>query len=98
MADVKREIKALGQKVTGLKAGDNVTLVLKPPKPTVDATSAKNAAKTANDNILSAKEAIGLLKKARDMASGGNADGAKKLVDQAKGMMDTFSKSLTKAK
>ena len=59
MADVKREVRALGQKVTGLKAGDAVTLVLKRPKPKVAVTPAKNAAKLASEKLGDARSAVG---------------------------------------
>jgi hypothetical protein len=98
MADVKREIRALGQKVTGLKAGDTVTLVLKKPKPTVDATSAKTAAKVSGENITKARDAVSFLSRARAAASSGDGGIAKKLIGQAKSLMDQVGSSLTKAK
>ena len=55
MADVKREVRALGAKITGLKAGDNVTLVFKNPKPRVDASDAKLAIQITDDSINAAR-------------------------------------------
>jgi hypothetical protein len=98
MADVKREVRALGQKITGLKAGDNVTLVLKAPKPRVDATAAKKAAKISSDNISTAKDLMAELSRAHGMAKGGDHASARKIVDAAKDMLDDIKASLPRAK
>lgn len=98
MADVKREVRALGQKITGLKAGDNVTLVLKKPKPRVDATAAKKAAKISSDCISDAKDALADLSRAHGMAKGGDTTGARKLVDQAKAALDELKSQIPRAK
>jgi hypothetical protein len=98
MADVKREVRALGQKITGLKAGDNVTLVLKKPKPRVDATPAKKAAGIANEQISSARDALRALTRARDAASTGDAAGAKKAFDEAKKFLDGMQGQIPRAK
>jgi hypothetical protein len=98
MADVKREVRALGQKITGLKAGDNVTLVLKKPKPRVDATAAKKAAKIANDSISDAKNALADLSRAHGLAKGGDHAGARKIVDAAKDILDEIKSAIPRAK
>ncbi len=98
MADVKREVRALGQKITGLKAGDNVTLVLKKPKPRVDATAAKKAAKIANDRIAQAKTALADLSRARGMALGGDHDGAREIMEAAMAKLDEIKADLPRAK
>lgn len=82
MADVKREVRELGQRITGLKAGDQVTLVLKKPKPKVDAVSARRAAAIASEHVDLARSALTLLARARAMAAT-DAAGAQKLFEAA---------------
>jgi hypothetical protein len=97
MADVKREVRALGQKITGLKAGDNVTLVLKKPKPKVDATSAKRAAKISDEAIGSAKNVVRLLSAARRQAPS-NGEAAKKQWQEAKSIFESMQGAVPRAK
>jgi hypothetical protein len=98
MADVKREVRALGQKITGLKAGDNVTLVLKKPKPKVDATPAKRANQLAGEKLHQAQEALGQLSRARSLAASGDVAGARKLVDGARQALDAIKRETPRAK
>jgi hypothetical protein len=98
MGDVKRDVRALGQKITGLKAGDNVTLVLKKPKPQVDATPAKRAAKLAGDQLGLAKDVVRSLTKARDAASRGDATHAQETLASAQAALDALHADLNRAK
>src|SRR5512146_386626 len=88
MADVKREVRALGQKVAGLKAGDSVTLVLKRPKPKVDVKPAKDAAKLAGEKLTAARNAVATLSRAHDTAATGDAPSARKMLDEAREALD----------
>ena len=97
MADVKREVRALGQKITGLKAGDNVTLVLKKPKPKVDATSAKRAAKMTDEQVGAAKNVVRLLSSAR-RAAASDPTGAKKSWAEANEIFDGIEGAIGRAK
>lgn len=98
MADVKREVRELGQKITGLKAGDNVTLVFKKPKPKVDATAAKKTASIAAEHMDKAHDAIAALTQAHDAASNGDAKAAKGLFDDAKKVLSALQAAIPRAK
>jgi hypothetical protein len=97
MADVKKEVRELGQKITGLKAGDNVTLVLKKPKPKVDATCAKRAAGIADENTDVAREILNMISRAKDMAQS-DANGAKKLIKDAQRELGRLKGAVPRAK
>jgi ABC-type transporter Mla subunit MlaD len=97
MADVKREVRSLGQTITGLKAGDNVTLVLKKPKPKVDASAAKKAANLAEQHIENAREAIQSLTRAHSIAAQNPAE-AQKLLTRAKQVLDAVRAQVPRAK
>jgi hypothetical protein len=98
MADVKREVRALGQKITGLKAGDNVTLVFKKPKPRVDATLAKRAVEISEEAINSARDMIRALQNAKGLASDFKIPEAQKLLDQARKVSDKLFGEMSRAK
>src|SRR5690349_935057 len=98
MADQKRDVRALGQRITGLKVGDNVTLVLKKPKPKVDATSAKRAKKVSDDKIKQAKDALNLLRAAKQAAEGGDGATARKQVGEAQKLFDQVNGAISRAK
>jgi hypothetical protein len=98
MADVKRDVRALGQKITGLKAGDNVTLVFRKPKPKVDATVAKKAVTISEEAINSARDLVRELTRARQVASSGKVADAKRIFDTARKAADKLSGELPRAK
>jgi len=97
MADVKKEVRELGQKISGLKAGDNVTLVLKKPKPKVDATCAKRSAGIASEHVDVASDILNMISRARDMAVS-DAQGAKKLIRDAQRELGRIKGAVPRAK
>jgi hypothetical protein len=98
MADVKREVTALGQKVVGLKAGDNYTLVLKRPKPKVDATNAKTSSRTIKSQIEAAKTAIAQLLDAKGAVDRGDRKNAQALWERASSVVDDLRGAISSAK
>src|SRR5579859_1925184 len=98
MADVNRDVRELGQKITGLKAGDNVTLKLKKPKPKVDATAAKKTAAISEEHLDKAHDCVAALARARDSAHAGDSAGAKAAFKEAKDLLGQVQAAVPSAK
>ncbi len=98
MPEVKREIRSVGQRLSGLTAGDQFTFVLKRPKPRVDAENARRATSIVRDKLASAKRGIAALSAARAAAKQGNVEEALQAVDLAQSLLLALQGGLSDAR
>jgi hypothetical protein len=98
MADIKREIRGVGQRLSGLSAGNSYTFVLKKPKPTVDIENARRATSRALDQLAAITQAAAELDSARDEAGRGEVQTARGSYARAKSLLSGMNRGLADAK
>jgi F0F1-type ATP synthase membrane subunit b/b' len=98
MADIKREIRTIGQRLSGLTAGNKYTFVLKRPNVRVDVQNAERAIELAHQHTTTARKLLGQLAKAREDAIRGDHQSARGLLDSAKALVRDVNKGLSDAK
>jgi len=98
MADIKREIRTLGQRLSGLTAGNKYTFVLKRPNVRVDVVNAEKAIALAEAQIGAIRKLLVELEQTRDEALRGSADGAKGKLTSAKNVAREIGKAVFDAK
>ena len=65
MAEIKKEVRSIGQRISGLQAGETYTFVLKRPKPTADLTNARRCIKLTTGYLETARLAVDELEPGR---------------------------------
>ena len=98
MADIKREIRTLGQRLSGLTAGNKYTFVLKRPNVRVDVMNAEKAIEMAEAQIGAVRKLIANLENVRDEAMRGNVDSAKGQLLAAKAVSREITRAVSDAK
>lgn len=98
MPDIKREIRGVGQRLSGLSAGNSYTFVLKKPKPTVDVENARRATNRALDQLAAIAQAASELDSARDEASRGEVQNARGSYNRARSILTSLNRGLADAK
>ena len=84
MGEIKKEVRAIGQRISGLQAGETYTFVLKRPKPTPDLTNARRCVKMAGGYIETAKLIMEELEQAHQRANFGDSVSARASWQKAK--------------
>ncbi len=88
MADIRKNVRAIGQRISGLQAGDTYTFVLKRPKPTPDLTNARRCVKLTSAYIDVVRSITDELEHAHQRAMLGDLTGAKAAFQKAKNLFD----------
>ena len=84
MAEIKREIRTLGQRLSGLTAGNTYTFVLKRPNVRVDVFNAIRCLELAEEQITQLRKLLATLERLRDqMAQGGGSARASLAAEKA---------------
>lgn len=95
-AEVKKPIKALGERITGLRAGTKYVFVL--PKPKAKLDNAKSAAKLATEIVEQVGAIAKQLAAAKKSVGRGDFKGAETAVKAAKAAYDALGQKLKEAK
>lgn len=90
-AEVKKPIRALGEKISGLKAGTKYVFVLPKQKPKLD--NAKSTQKNSKTSAEGAAKLQKLLGQAHAAMKRGDKGNAKSFFDQAKQLYATVEKT-----
>lgn len=98
MPDVKREIRGVGQRLSGLSAGNTYTFVLKKPKPIVDVENARRATLRAQAQLEATQQAAQDLDSARDEAGRGEIARARQSYEHARSILSGMNRGLGEAK
>lgn len=98
MAEIKKNVTTLGQRITGLQAGNQYVFILKRPSLRPDVENAHRATRIAHEQVLAHRKAITVLKQAREEAKRGNHDSAHSLLEQAKAAHAEVLKGIMDAK
>lgn len=97
MAETQREIYAIGQRITGLTAGEEYTFVLKKPPPRVDVENARRSVQAAESSMESASRAAAQLERAHYFALAGDVDSAAGAVREAEHIFRVFMRGFSDA-
>lgn len=84
MAEIKKNVTTLGQRITGLQAGNQYVFILKKPNLRPDVTNAHHATRIAHEQVVAHHKAITVLKQAREEAKRGDIEAAQRLLNEAK--------------
>lgn len=98
MADIKREIRTLGQRLSGLTAGNKYTFVLKRPNVRVDVVNAERAIDLSSTQVSAIRKLLADLEQARDDAMRGSVDSAKGKLSAARAVAKDIVKAVSDAK
>lgn len=98
MADVKREIRTLGQRLSGLTAGNKYTFVLKRPNVRVDVVNAEKAIALAETQIGAVRKLLVELEQVRNDAMAGSVDSAKGSMASARATARDIVRAVSDAK
>lgn len=98
MADIKREIRTLGQRMSGLTAGNKYTFVLKRPNVRVDVVNAEKSLALAESQIGAIRKLLVELEQARNNAMRADASAAQGKLDAAGTAARDIAKAVSDAK
>lgn len=98
MPELKREIRTLGQRLSGLSAGNTYTFVLKKPKPSVDVENAQRAAARALAQLEAVQEAALTLESAREAAERGAGAEAREHFARARRLVSGMNRGIAEAR
>lgn len=98
MADIKREIRTLGQRRSGLTAGNKYTFVLKRPNVRVDVVKAEKSLALAESQIGAIHKLLVEPEQARDDAMRADASAAQGKLDAARTAARDIAKAVSDAK
>lgn len=84
MAEIKKTITTLGQRVTGLSAGNQYVFTLQKPNLRPDLENARRATRIAHQQVVESRKLVAALRQGREEAKRGNLDGARQILDDAK--------------
>jgi hypothetical protein len=97
MADIRRNVRAIGQRISGLQAGETYTFVLKRPKPAPDLTNARRCVKLTSAYIDVVRSITDELDHAHQRAMIGDSSGAKTAFQKAKSLFDGIGIAVSNA-
>jgi hypothetical protein len=98
MAEIKREIRTLGQRVSGLTAGNTYTFVLKRPNVRVDVFNALRSVELAEGQLVSLGKLLHDLEGIRGEAELGDGGSARSKFKAIKAMARDCSSQLSDAR
>jgi hypothetical protein len=98
MAEIKREIRTLGQRVSGLTAGNTYTFVLKRPNVRVDVVNAIRSVELAQEQFVTMGKLMGDLERIRAEAELGNGASARAKFNQVKELVRSCGSLLSDAR
>jgi hypothetical protein len=98
MAEIKKEVRSIGQRISGLQAGETYTFVLKRPKPTADLTNARRCIKLTTGYLETARLAVDELEQAHQHAGFGDITEAQRSVQRAKRCVERIGIALWDAR
>ena len=98
MAEIKREIRTLGQRMSGLTAGNTYTFVLKRPNVRVDVYNALRGMELAETQLTELRKLLATLKRLRTQLSSGSADGARASLAAEKATLRSIVNGIADAK
>jgi hypothetical protein len=98
MAEIKREIRTLGQRLSGLTAGNTYTFVLKRPNVRVDVVNAIRSVEIAQDHLVSFSKLMGELESIRAEAELGNHGSARSRFNEVKAAVRACANHLADAR
>ncbi len=98
MAEIKREIRTLGQRLSGLTAGNTYTFVLKRPNVRVDVFNAIRGLEIAEEQVTNVRKLLANLEQLRDKLSRGSADSARAALAGHKNVVREIAKGISDAK
>ena len=88
MAEMKKEVRAIGQRISGLQAGETYTFVLKRPKPLADLTNARRCIKLTNGYLETSKMIMEELEQTHQRINLGDLPSAQASFQKAKQMKE----------
>lgn len=98
MADIKREIRTLGQRMSGLTAGNKYTFVLKRPNVRVDVVNAEKAIAMAETQVGAVRKLLVEMEQVRNDAMAGSVDSARGGLESARAVARDIVKAVSDAK
>jgi hypothetical protein len=88
MGEMKKEVRAIGQRVSGLQAGETYTFVLKRPKLTADLTNARRCIKMTTGYLETSKLIMEELEQAHQRINLGDLSSAQDSFQKAKNLKE----------
>lgn len=88
MAEMKKEVRAIGQRISGLQAGETYTFVLKRPKPLADLTNARRCIKLTTGYLETSKMIMEELEQTHQRINLGDLPSAQASFQKAKQMKE----------
>jgi len=98
MADIKREIRTLGQRLSGLTAGNTYTFVLKRPNVRVDIVNALRGLEIAEEQIAALRKLLASVDQLRGQLAGGDASSGRDGLKSAKAVIRAIGSGIADAK
>jgi hypothetical protein len=94
MAEIKKNVQTLGQRITGLTAGNQYVFVLTRPALRPDLENARRAARLCEHHLAESKRAIAALAQAREEAIRGDVAAARKFFEEAQALFAAVDATL----
>lgn len=88
MGEIKKEVRSIGQRLSGLQAGETYTFVLKRPKALADLTNARRCVKLAGSYLETSKLIMEELELAHQRINIGDQTGAQQSFQKAKSLKE----------
>lgn len=98
MAQIKRTVRTVGQRITGLYAGNQYVFTLKRPNLRPDLENARRATRIAKQQLVAVRKLAKLLEQARDEATRGSIDSAREMYGQASDLFAKVKSGIADAK
>ena len=95
---LKRDIRTLGQRLSGLTAGNKYTFVLKRPNVRVDVYNAERAIDLATEQVTLARKILGELENTRGQAARGQGASARSSLQGFKAKLRDLNMGISDAK
>ncbi len=98
MAEIKKAVRAIGQRISGLQAGEIYTFVLKRQKPIADLTNSRRCIKLTTGYLETVRLALDELEQTHQRASIGDLTEAKASLQKAKHIVERIGIALWDAR
>lgn len=97
MAELKKEIRTLGQRISGLMAGNQYVFVLKRPNARVDVLNAERAIEIAEEQLGAVRKLFAEFERARADALRGEVASARAIFAKAKELLKHLGNKVSKS-